>query len=229
MSTQTCREWMGQGDALARCTHRRKRTRRGGLGDSTREIIRGACPRGRGQRAWPCCGTPQPPTGGSPSSARWPVTRRHVLLPCFGRIERSLAVSPRPSHPCAPRGGGSQSIRAPAPPCGRAQGAMRAFCMNRPASHLRGAGKGRRPKEHSGAARRFVSGHAAHSGAAIGASAALSVPARDGPAGKKAGKTPPNPWAAPRKKNTNQKPNRSRPARQPPAPAPPREWRALCP
>ena len=71
-----------------------------------------ACPRGRGQRAWPCCRTPQPPKGGFFFCARWPASRRHifVLLPSHSTLGRSLA--PRPTHPCAPRQGAPSDQRA---------------------------------------------------------------------------------------------------------------------
>lgn len=73
---------------------------------STPNYSGSACPRGRGQRAWPCCGTPPPPKGGCsllcPLSG---LTQAHlfVLLPSHSALSRSS--SPPPTHPSAPPGG----------------------------------------------------------------------------------------------------------------------------
>lgn len=60
--------------------------------------VRAGAPSGHGHAVEP----PSPPMGGSSKCARWPAPRRHPFSNCFGRIVRSLAVSPRPHPPLRP-------------------------------------------------------------------------------------------------------------------------------
>ena len=86
--------------------------------------VRVGAPSGHGHAAEP----PRPPRGGFIVGARWPASRRHIYLCCFGRILRALAAYPPAPPTLAPPAGGLPRTRARAPLRGLAYGSLRAFC-----------------------------------------------------------------------------------------------------